>query len=291
MGTSCGATSACTSTSSGRAPSRAGTTVGEEEGRCVGHTSEAGAAHLEQSELVGGPEAVLERVEQAEGVVPIAVERHHRVDHVLEDARARERSFLGDVPDEQRREGALLGQTDEALGAVANLGDRAGRAGLVEIDDCLDRVDREDVGRDRLDVGEHDGERRVGCEQQPRGERADALGAQSHLLARLLRSDQEAARSRVGEATERLEEQRALPHAGLAAEQRHGAGDKAAAQHPVELPDAGREGSDTQRVDLRDRERSLTLGHDDRRRGTRAGARLDEAPPLVALRAAAEPAG
>ena len=40
--------------------------------------------HLEQAEVVGGAEAVLDRTQQPERVVTVALERQHRVDEVLE---------------------------------------------------------------------------------------------------------------------------------------------------------------------------------------------------------------
>ena len=85
--------------------------------------------HLEQPELVGAPEPVLQRVEQAQRVAAIAVDREHGVDDVLEHPRPRERAFLRDVTDEHRGELALLGLLHEPVGAVAHLGDRARRAG------------------------------------------------------------------------------------------------------------------------------------------------------------------
>ena len=42
--------------------------------------------HLEQAELVGRAEAVLDRPQQAQGVVAVALERQHGVDDVLEHA-------------------------------------------------------------------------------------------------------------------------------------------------------------------------------------------------------------
>ena len=45
----------------------------------LGHAHQAPAAHLEQTELVRGTEAVLQRVDHAQRVVAIAVERDHGV--------------------------------------------------------------------------------------------------------------------------------------------------------------------------------------------------------------------
>ena len=87
--------SAWISISSGRKPSTTGTTtepgdvglaVGEEQRRRVGHRLEAGVGHREEAEIVGGAEAVLDRPQQPEGVVAVALEGQHRVDEVLEHA-------------------------------------------------------------------------------------------------------------------------------------------------------------------------------------------------------------
>ena len=179
------ATSACTSTSSGRAPSTTGgddrtrcarTTVGEEQRRRVGHTDEPGLGHLEDAELLRRSEPVLERVEEPEPVVPVAVERQHGVDDVLERARPGEGAVLGDVADEHRRDRVFLREPDQPVRALAHLRERTRDAREVGIGERLDRVDGDDVGPDRLDVGEHARQRRVGDEQQVGGERPEPGG-------------------------------------------------------------------------------------------------------------------
>ena len=118
-----GATSACTSTSTGRVPSMPANTaappwrrglfarlvrllriadraVGEEQGRRVRHLGEPAVAHLEHADLVGRAEAVLDGAQDAELVAALALEIEHRVDHVLEHARAGDQPFLGDMADQ-----------------------------------------------------------------------------------------------------------------------------------------------------------------------------------------------
>ena len=115
-----GATSAWTSTSTGRVPSMPANTaaplrrdaassgssrigdgaVGEEQGRRVRHLGEAAVAHLEHADLVGRAEAVLDRAQDAELVAALALEIEHGVDHVLEHARAGDDALLGDMADE-----------------------------------------------------------------------------------------------------------------------------------------------------------------------------------------------
>ena len=74
-----------------------------------GTRSEAVARHLEQPELVGGAEAVLDRPQQAQRVVAVALEGQHGVDDVLEDPRPGQAAVLGDVADEHHGQPAALG--------------------------------------------------------------------------------------------------------------------------------------------------------------------------------------
>ena len=87
---------------------------------------------------------------------------------------------------------------------------------------------------------------------------------------------------------ERLQQQRALAHAGLAAEQRDRAGDEPAAEHPVELGDPGGHG----RRGARRRPRRAAPAGRPRRTPTPAdaGAASTKRAPRAALGAAPEPA-
>ena len=96
--------------------------VGEKQRARVGDTDQALLTHLEQAELVGGCETVLHGAEQPEGVVPVAAERQHSVDGVLEDARAGQTALLGDVAHEQRRHAALFRGLDENLRGIRGPG-------------------------------------------------------------------------------------------------------------------------------------------------------------------------
>ena len=83
---------------------------------------------------------------------------------------------------------------------------------------------------------------------------ADPLGAQPHLAGRLLAGDHQrrvlgGRRPLLGH----VEQQGGLADAGLAGEQHHRAGHQAAAEHPVELGDAGRPGPGRLGVDVGDR--------------------------------------
>ena len=101
---------------------------------------------------------------------------------------------------------------------------------------------------------------------------------------------------RRGELSERLQQERALPHARLAADQRDTARDEAAAQDAVELTDAGgtvhRAGA-RHRVDRHrcGRHRTHARGGEGRSTPGAGGHRLDEGAPGAAVGTTPEPAG
>ena len=101
--------------------------VGQEESGRVVDAGQAPLGHLEQSDLAGRSEPVLDRSEQTERMMPVTVEGQHRVDGVLEDPRAGEITVLGDVAHQHRRHVALLGQAHQPMGAFGDLRDRARR--------------------------------------------------------------------------------------------------------------------------------------------------------------------
>ena len=165
---SVGATSACTSTSSGREPSIAHSTTEpgarvaslDEARRCVLDLDQAPLAHLEDAHLVGRAEAVLQRPQRAVGALALALELEHAVHEVLEHARAGERALLGHVAHEDHRHAALLRHAHQAPGDLAHLPDGARRAGHAVRVEGLHGVDHADVGPlglergdDRLEIG------------------------------------------------------------------------------------------------------------------------------------------
>ncbi len=97
------------------------TAVPEQQGARVHQAAEPHLGHLEQPELACGTVAVLGSRKQAEGLVPVAVERQHRVDKVLERARPGEPAVLGDVADQQRGDSQRLRVAHEAARALAHL--------------------------------------------------------------------------------------------------------------------------------------------------------------------------
>ena len=88
--------------------------------------------HLEHADLVGRPEAVLDRAQDAELVAAFAFEIKHAIDHMLDDARPGDLAILGHMADEDHRSAALFGEADQFMRGGADLSDRTGC--------CLDHV-------------------------------------------------------------------------------------------------------------------------------------------------------
>jgi hypothetical protein len=177
--------------------------------------------------------------QDAERVAAVALEREHRVDHVLDHLGAGDLAFLGDVPDQQQRRARLLGMADQGAGRRADLADRAGGGIEVVRPERLDRIDHHQVGLARLAEGGEDvGEVGLAGEQHGGLRQPQALGAQADLggglLAREVERRAAAGRQRGAE----LEQQRRFADAGLAADQQRRAAHDAAPGHPVELGDA-----------------------------------------------------
>src|SRR5262249_6735164 len=82
---------------------------------------EAGARHLENTELVGRAEAVLDGSQDAVRVVAVALELQHAVDEMLKDSRPGDRAVLRHVPDQDRRDGRFLGHAEEPSSGLAHL--------------------------------------------------------------------------------------------------------------------------------------------------------------------------
>ena len=162
----------------------------QEQGRRVGHLGQPRPFHREHADLVGAAEAVLHRAQDAVLVAALALEAQHRVDHMLEHARAGDGAVLGDVADEHDRGAMLLGEAHQLLRRGADLADRARRAfdqvgvhGLDGIDDQQRR--RLAVAHRRQDVADR-GRR---GEPHRRCAKAQPNRAQPHLLGRFLARD------------------------------------------------------------------------------------------------------
>ena len=213
---------------------------GEEQRARIGDFGEPAAGHLEHADLVGRAEAVLRGAQHAEGVRAFALERQHRVDHVLDHPRAGDLAVLGDVADQDQRRAARLGEADQRLRRAAHLAHRARRRfdrvaphGLDGIDDDeLRRVARAERGDDVLD-------QRLRRQLHRRAGEAEPRRPQPHLFGRFLARDIDDATAAPRQRGAGLDQQRRLADARFAADQCGRAGDEAAAGDPVEFADAG----------------------------------------------------
>ncbi len=209
---------------------------------------EAGAEHLEDTDLLGRAEAVLLRAEDADGPVAVALECEHGIDEVLERLGSGQAAVLGDLADEDDGRARGAGEGRQASGRLPDLADRAGRPVEPIERHRLHRVDDEQGGRegqgrfdDALDIGLGEDVHRV------RGRavgQAKASGPQAELAGRLLARGVEHRALTAGDAGGGLEDERRLADAGLAAEQDDGAWHQPTAKDPVELIDARRSSFD-----------------------------------------------
>ena len=210
----------------------------EEDRRGVRHLAQALVAHREHAELVDRAEAVLEGAQHAEARTGIALEIQHGIHHVLQHARTGDAAFLGDMPDQEHRGAGFLGIAHQPRRGLAHLADRtrcrAQRVrpqGLDGIGDDQFRLRRERMLEDALDAGF--GQRLHAVERQ-----AQALPAPGHLREGFLAGHVQARQFRRHQ-RQRLQQQRRLADAGIAADQHHRAFGQAAAEHAVEFADAG----------------------------------------------------
>ena len=107
---------------SGRRPRLA-----DEAGGGVDDLDEAALPHLEDADLAGRAEAVLERAQGPEGPLPLALEVQDAVDQVLERPRPGERPLLGHVPDQDQGDVEPLGGLEQRRGRLPHGADAAGR--------------------------------------------------------------------------------------------------------------------------------------------------------------------
>jgi hypothetical protein len=89
--------------------------------------------HGEDAEFIDRAEAVLDRADQAEAGMGVALEIEHGIDDVFEHARPGQRALLGHVADQDDRDAGLLGQPRQLRRAFAHLRHRPGAT-----DSCSD---------------------------------------------------------------------------------------------------------------------------------------------------------
>src|SRR5207237_2333580 len=107
----------------------------------IGDLVHAAVTHLEDADVVGRTEPFFLAPEDAEGVVPLALEIQHRINDVLEHPRAGDGAFLIDMPDEEDRNLAALGQEHELTRALAHLADASRGRGYAAHEHGLDGID------------------------------------------------------------------------------------------------------------------------------------------------------
>ena len=170
----------------------------------------------------------------------VAFEIQHRVDHVLQHARAGDGAILGDVADQDQGEAGGFGEADQLEGGGADL--RHGAGGAVDAVEPhgLDGVDHDQSGVARLfqaggDVAQVD----RGGEADLRVGDAEAPGAQAHLLDRFFARDVQHALAGTAEGGGGLQQHGGFADARIARDQHRRGGHEAAAQDAVEFGHAG----------------------------------------------------
>ena len=204
-------------------------------------------------------------------------------------------AVLGDVPDQERRDPASLGQHQELRRHLAHLADAAGRGREARRVDGLHRVHDQGGRLELVHVLEDALEARLRHQEEAGAGDAQPLAPHLDLPLRFLAGDVEHGAALAAEQVRHLQQQRALADPRLAADEDHRAGHDPASEHAVELADAGRDARRVGGVDevvgfgLRPRLREgggrAALG----RRRRHFLALLDEAVPLAAVGTATEP--
>ena len=167
------------------------------------------------------------------GVVAVALELQHAVDEVLEHPRPGDRAVLRHVADEERGDAVLLRDAQQAARRLAHLRDRAGRRADLLRPERLHRVDHADGRPLALERLADDVELGLREDLDPVAA-AEAGGAQLHLRHRLLAGDEERPPLERDRA-ERVQQQRRLADARLAADEHDRRRHEPAAEHAVEL--------------------------------------------------------
>ncbi len=256
---------ACTSTSSTREPCMAAVMtdpLGWPPGPYCSMNSFPGsvtsrrpvAGHLEQADFVRAAEAVLHASHDAMGMEAVALEIRDGIDDVLDELGAGQRALLGDMPDQNDRRAAGLGQVNQVHAAIAQLRDRPRRGGKLRLVNHLDRIDDghgrlmpRDLMKNSLDV-------RFGQDQKLIRFDAQSSGPQGGLAGRFLAGDVKhlgrvgRRRHRVGD----LKQESRFADARLPADQHDRAGNDSAAEHAIEFGDAGGQSRRLRFVDLSD---------------------------------------
>ena len=257
----------------------------------VGDLGEAGAGHLEDADLVGRAEAVLDRAQDAKLVAALALEIEHGVDHVLDDAGAGDLALLGDMADKDDGGAAPLGEGDQLMRAGADLRDGTGRGLDLVGPERLDRIDDGDIRALGVERGQDVAQRRLGAQPHRRIAKAKALRAHADLGAGFLARDVDGLLAGPREGGCGLQQQRRFADAGIAADKDRRSGHEATAQHAVQFGNArfGAGGRGLLRRKARQRHRLALEGAKAAARALRKRRFLDDRVPGAAGIAAPRP--
>ena len=174
-------------------------------------------------------------------VMALAFEIEDRVDDVLECLGTRQIAIFRDMADEERRHIACLGGKQQLGCGLAHLSDAAGRRLKLHRIDGLNRVDDDEGWLEARDLFENPLE--TGFSEQIKRRRADrqSLAARLDLMLRFFARAVQHGTDRARHVGGRLQQQRGLADAGLAAEQHERSRHDAAAEYAIEFADACRQ--------------------------------------------------
>ena len=168
-----------------------GSTVGQEQPAGVVHRPQPVAPHLEQADLVGGAEPVLDHPQHPQGVVAITRQLQDRVHDVLQELRSSQGTILRDVADQQGRHAPGLRLDHQALGAATDLAGRARGSGIGLQVNRLYGVHDEEVGLQTIGVGQDRLHRCVAGQPEVVQHGIQSIRPEPDLGGRLLGADQQ----------------------------------------------------------------------------------------------------
>ena len=99
--------------------------------------------HLEHADFIGRAKAVLDGAENAVLMIAVTFKIHDGVDHVFQNARARDLAILGHMPDQNRDAACILGKHHQIERAFAKLCGTPWSARQVALIDRLNRINYE----------------------------------------------------------------------------------------------------------------------------------------------------
>ncbi len=235
---------------------------------------------------------MLHRSQHAQCVMTIAFECEHGVDDVLEHTRTSEPAFFGDMTDEDHGQSAFLCRCHKSGCAFAHLGNRTRSRTDVGRVHRLDGVNNQNCRVDFVDRGKN--VRHRGFRRQPQVglQRVQPFGSQPHLLFGFFGRHVEHFGARRCDRRHRLQQQRGLPDARLATDQRDRTRHQPTAQHTIEFTNAGWLRLPFMGVDVGNGYRGISFTEKCRRRGCRNFVEFfDQRVPALAPRASAHPLG